>query len=75
MIEDKKPACTEEEIDAYVWPKGVDGKAVKEQPVKLNDHGMDAMRYGAMYLERPHVSFDDVPQAETERSRWRIGHG
>ena len=75
LIEDKKPACTEEEIDAYVWPKGVDGKAVKEQPVKLNDHGMDAMRYGAMYLERPHVSFDDVPQAETERSRWRIGHG
>jgi len=50
LVMAKKPTCTEEEIDAYVWPKGVDGKAVKEQPVKVDDHGMDAMRYGAMYL-------------------------
>lgn len=48
LREDTKPYCTEQEFDSYVWPKGQDGKAVKEQPVKLFDHGMDAMRYLVM---------------------------
>lgn len=40
----KKPTCTEEEITGYVW--GVKpGGALKEEPLKENDHGMDAMRY------------------------------
>jgi len=72
LVEAKKPTCTEEEIDSYVWPKGVDGKAIKEQPVKLDDHGMDATRYGVMYVDKPIVHFADVPQAPTERSKWRI---
>ena len=28
-----------------------DGRANKEEPHKENDHGMDATRYGAMYLD------------------------
>lgn len=36
-----KPSCTEDEITEYVWAD----HATKEQPVKENDHGMDAMRY------------------------------
>lgn len=36
-----KPTCTEEEFSGYVW---LDGR-VKEQPVKQDDHGMDATRY------------------------------
>jgi hypothetical protein len=40
----KKPTCTEEEITGYVW--GVKpGGALKEEPLKENDHGMDALRY------------------------------
>lgn len=46
-----KPTCAEEEIEAYVWPKGVDGKVLKEVPVDDNNHAMDAMRYAAAYLD------------------------
>lgn len=45
------PTCAEEEMEAYVWPKGVDGKALKEIPVDDNNHAMDAMRYAAAYLD------------------------
>lgn len=51
LIETKKPFCTEQEFDSYVWAKGQDGKPAKEAPVKLYDHGMDAMRY--MVMARP----------------------
>ena len=41
-----KPFCTEQEIGGYVWPpEVVKGQAPKEAPVKVDDHGMDAMRY------------------------------
>jgi len=60
LAEAKKPTCTEEEIDAYVWPKDVGGKAVKEQPVKLDDHGCDAMRYAAMHLAAPRFRMEWV---------------
>jgi len=53
----KKPACTAEEIPGYVWDTGA-GKAIKEQPLKLDDHGCDAARYLVMELEhggRPNV--------------------
>jgi PBSX family phage terminase large subunit len=46
-----KPTCSEEEIEAYVWPQGVDGKALKELPIDDNNHGMDAMRYAAAYVD------------------------
>lgn len=38
-----KPTCSEEEIVGYVWDTSA-GK-VKENPVKVNDHGMDTIRY------------------------------
>lgn len=46
-----KPTCAEEEIEAYVWPKGKDGKVLKEVPMDDNNHGMDAMRYAAAYVD------------------------
>jgi phage terminase large subunit len=45
LVEAKKPACTAEEIPGYVWAPSMDGKPVKDQPLKLDDHGCDAMRY------------------------------
>lgn len=50
-IEGRKPICTAQEFPGYVWPKAADGREVKEVPVKENDHGMDAMRYGVMYID------------------------
>jgi phage terminase large subunit len=41
-----KPTSTAEEINSYVWavkPGAAGG--LKEQPLKQDDHGMDAMRY------------------------------
>jgi len=41
-----KPTKTEDEFFGYNRPKGKDGQYdPKENPVKLNDHGMDTMRY------------------------------
>ena len=47
----KKPICTMEEFPAYVWPNARGGREVKEQPVKEDDHGMDAARYGVAYVD------------------------
>lgn len=44
LVDAKKPTCTQEEIVGYVWDTGT-GKAPKEQPLKQDDHGCDAMRY------------------------------
>jgi phage terminase large subunit len=49
LVEAKKPLCTKDEIVGYIWDVG-HGKSPKEQPVKENDHGCDAMRY--MVAER-----------------------
>jgi phage terminase large subunit len=56
LDERKLPCCTEEEIEGYVWdtaqPKyNVDGTSLKEEPLKLNDHGVDAMRYMVAYFD------------------------
>jgi len=42
----KKPTCTADEIPGYIWDQGT-GKAVKETPLKVDDHGCDALRYFA----------------------------
>lgn len=51
LAEKKLPTSTVEEFDAYLWPKGVDGKPVKAKPVDKDNHGMDAMRYVGNYLD------------------------
>lgn len=51
LLNAHKPTCTQQEIDVYVWPKAQDGRPIKETPVKEHDHGMDAMRYTAMYID------------------------
>lgn len=46
-----KPSCTLEEFPGYAWPRAADGKANKEVPIDINNHGMDALRYAVMYLD------------------------
>lgn len=46
-----KPYNTEQEFASYVYPPGIDGKPNKELPVDLDNHGLDALRYGVMYLD------------------------
>jgi len=45
------PFCTEQEYDGYVWAKSSDGKPNKEEPVDKDNHGLDASRYLAGYLD------------------------
>lgn len=47
-----KPIRTEDEFGSYVWVAGKDGKPLKEEPLKIDDHGMDMTRYAVMYLDR-----------------------
>jgi PBSX family phage terminase large subunit len=40
----KRPTCSVEEFNVYVWAKKAD-QSEKEEPQKENDHGMDVDRY------------------------------
>jgi hypothetical protein len=60
LEESRLPACTAEEFDGYVWARvSATGTALKEVPVKKDDHGMDTMRYMVAHL-------DNVPQVTSE---------
>jgi PBSX family phage terminase large subunit len=59
LEESRKPTSTEEEFGGYVWDEGT-GKNPKEQPLKQDDHGMDALRYLVAERDlgvRPRVRF------------------
>lgn len=59
---DLHPCCTEDEFSLYAWHESKDGKAEKEEPIDLDNHGMDATRYMTMYLENPSKSeYLEVP--------------
>ena len=51
LEEAKLPTCTEEEVTGYAWAKTPDGKPNKEQPIKVNDHGMDDTRYMVAHVD------------------------
>lgn len=51
LAEAKKPTCAEAEFPAYVWQTTPDGRPDKEEPLKVNDHAMDCIRYAVMYLD------------------------
>jgi len=44
------------EIPLYRWEEPKEGRAEKEEPVKVDDHALDALRYMIMYIDRKPVS-------------------
>jgi phage terminase large subunit len=44
LLDSKRPGGTEQEFDGYVWDTS-NGRKRGEEPVKKDDHGMDALRY------------------------------
>lgn len=48
------------EFGSYVWEERKDGKPVKEQPLKVNDHAMDALRYMVMAVDDHAGNVSDV---------------
>jgi len=59
LVENHKPTCTADEIESYVWAKAADGKPVKEEPVKKDDHGMDSMRYLVAFVDNIGQELDE----------------
>jgi phage terminase large subunit len=47
-----KPTCIEQEFPVYTYPLAASGKPVKEVPIDLDNHSMDAMRYAVMHVWR-----------------------
>jgi len=58
LIDAKKIYSTTQEFDSYVYEKAKDGKPSTDRPLKQNDHGMDAMRYGVSYVDNVKEKFD-----------------
>lgn len=58
LSDSKKPTCTEEEFESYVWD------ANKERPVKEDDHGMDCSRYMIAHRD---LQYSEVTYSQ---SRW-----
>lgn len=50
LTEAELPTCTLDEITGYVWPVDVKPEQ-RENPIKVDDHGMDAMRYMVAQLD------------------------
>jgi PBSX family phage terminase large subunit len=57
LEEARLPWATEQEFDSYVWSDFASGRGTRELPIKLNDHGMDALRYAVAYID----GFDSMP--------------
>lgn len=69
----KKNTSSVQEISIYSWPKGVDGKPVKELPIDDDNHGMDAMRYMVMHVDAGiRLPTDINLGGMTKESKWRI---
>lgn len=63
LLNAHKPTCTEDEIESYVWAKSTNGEINKEEPVKKDDHGLDALRYAVAFVDD--LSYELEPQEET----------
>jgi phage terminase large subunit len=50
LAEGKQPTCLEEEPESYIWDMR-QGMKKGEQPVKENDHALDALRYGVAHFD------------------------
>ena len=61
LAEKHAPCCTEEEFPGFVWLKQSDGRTLKEKPdPSCPDHGLDAMRYAAMFAWKKDLSYQEV---------------
>lgn len=54
----RKPCCTEEEFESYIWDTR-QGRRKGDEPVKENDHGMDACRYMVWGMDCGNGDVDD----------------
>lgn len=70
LIAEKRPLCTVDEIYSYRWRPNRENKNRYEEPVDLDNHGMDAWRYAEMSLLEESNELD-VGDAPRELNTWR----
>jgi phage terminase large subunit len=64
LVDAKKPTCLADEIDGYVWAD----KDNKDEPVKRDDHSVDALRYMTLHFDSPGAfGFSDVSLPSAKR--------
>lgn len=66
LAQQKKIYSTAQEFEAYVYDKAKNDVA-NEEPIKKDDHGMDAMRYAVTYIDGVTEDFLCPPSAESVR--------
>ena len=57
LVASQRAWTIEQELDGYVWLPAVEGRAAKEEPLKKDDHAMDALRYACMQVDRPRFNY------------------
>lgn len=68
----RRPACTEEEFDTYVWDERTAAGGLREAPVKQDDHGMDNLRYLVMAFDAPSEPEEQVVDTVQDDQRVEI---
>lgn len=53
LVNKKQPISILDEITIYAWKKDRSGIVTKEEPENKNNHALDGLRYGVMYLAEP----------------------
>lgn len=70
LRESYRPLCTEQEFPGYVWLQPGDGRAAKEEPLKMHDHGMDCTRYAVAHVDGGATIQGVTFGSLTKSSRW-----
>lgn len=71
IVESMCPS-TSDEYDVYHWPDKRANSNVKEEPVKEDDHAMDATRYLIWNLERTQAQGKTEPPSAAEKQQDRV---
>ena len=51
LLDVRKPICTEQEWESYIWKPATAAGLSREEPEKMDDHGMDATRYFVAFVD------------------------
>jgi len=60
LVDARKPTCTTEEFESYIWDVS-NGRKHGETPVDKNNHGMDGMRYQVAYHDLEPQTVQYIP--------------
>lgn len=55
LVYRSQPTCTLDEYYGYIYKIPKPGDVSKDEPLKKNDHGMDAKRYAVMYVNKTYA--------------------